>query len=51
MSISVSGKLIVERSQEPFGLTFILRNEGNEPVRVLKWYSLLEGLQSNCLDV
>lgn len=39
------------QSHEPIWVRFELTNNGNEDVYVLKWYTPLEGLNSDCLQV
>src|SRR3954464_2109925 len=54
MATVLKGKLIasgVYDSAEPVRLRFELTNDGDEDLYVLKWYTPLEGLNSDCLTV
>jgi peptidyl-Lys metalloendopeptidase len=55
MSTTLEGKLIVEatdfNSAEPVRARFELTNHGDVDLYVLKWYTPLEGLNSDCLKV
>ena len=50
----LKGKLVASKaydSAEPVTLRFDLTNNGDEDLFVLKWYTPLEGLNSDCLTV
>ena len=54
MTAVLKGKLVaseVYNSAEPVRLRFDLTNNGDEDLYVLKWYTPLEGLNSDCLKV
>jgi peptidyl-Lys metalloendopeptidase len=54
MADILKGKLVASRvydSAEPVTLRFELTNEGDKDLYVLKWYTPLEGLNSDCLTV
>ena len=55
MSTTLEGKLIVQaadfNSAEPVRARFELTNHGDVDLYVLKWYTPLEGLNSDCLKV
>jgi hypothetical protein len=54
MATALKGKLVaspVYDSAEPVRLRFELTNSGDKDLYVLKWYTPLEGLNSDCLKV
>jgi hypothetical protein len=54
MAAVLKGKLVASKvydSAEPVRLRFELKNDGDEDLYVLKWYTPLEGLNSDCLTV
>ncbi len=54
MAAVLKGKLVASKvydSGEPVTLRFKLTNNGDEDLYVLKWYTPLEGLNSDCLTV
>ncbi len=54
MATVLKGKLVASKvydSAEPVKLRFDLTNNGDEDLYVLKWYTPLEGLNSDCLTV
>jgi hypothetical protein len=54
MAAELKGRLVASRvydSAEPVQLRFELTNDGDEDLYVLKWYTPLEGINSDCLTV
>jgi hypothetical protein len=54
MATALKGKLVAAKvydSAEPVRLRFELTNDGHVDLYVLKWYTPLEGLNSDCLSV